>query len=92
MEENEKREIPVEELQRARESVMQRIESIETQGCLPIEGWKLTQYVALFDGEEPDAASRAVWSLVDDKTLVYDQVNDTVDIRERLENLLGKEE
>lgn len=79
-------------LESARASVMERIYSLEVQGCLPSNGAQLAGHTALFNGVEPGLAAQAVWSLIDDRTLTYDPVTDDVDSRERLERLLGIDE
>lgn len=75
-------------LESARASVMERIHSLEVQCCLPVHGAQLAGNTALFNGVEPDLAAKAVWSLIDDRTLTHDPATDDVDSRERLRRLL----
>ena len=68
------------ELDITRSAVMRRVGSLEAQGCLPVDGGTLAAHTALFNEVSPDAAARAVWSLINDSTLCFDPATDLVDL------------
>lgn len=67
------------ELDAVKKSVMSRLSCLESQGCLSVDGGSLAQYVALFDGLSPEETAEAVWTLIHEGALTYDESTNLVD-------------